>query len=569
MFTRLVDDPETLLHYTWQEFEPYYKDLMKRPLDGDGIDKFLADWSRISEVVDETYSRLNVAITVDTSDAEAERKYHTFLDTIYPKVEEAEQALKQKLLDSGLEPESFAVPMRRMRAEAELFRSENIPLMTQEHKLGNRYDKIIGAQTVEWEGKEITVTQLRPILQSTDRDLREKAWRKAAQRQVQDRKEIGKLWSEFLKLRLKIAKNAGFSDYRSFRWKQLQRFDYSPQDCRDFHAAIERTVLPVAAKIYESRRKRLGVDTLRPWDLDVDPEGKPPLTPFKEPDELTTGISEMFRRLDQTLYLYFRAMVDEDLLDLANRKNKAPGGYCTEFPATKRPFIFMNAVGLHDDVQTLLHESGHAFHAFERNILPYYHQRPVGMEFAEVASMAMELLAAPFLGSEEGAFYTKEDSARARVEHLESSIEFWPYMAMVDAFQHWVYEHPKEALNPKQCNKQWRKLSERFSPWLDWSGLEDILETGWQRKLHIHVAPFYYVEYGMAQLGAVQIWRNACRDRADALAKYKKALALGGSVGLPELFAAAGARFAFDDETLHQAVTLMAEGIRELGGDLE
>ncbi len=256
----------------------------------------------------------------------------------------------------------------------------------------------------------------------------------------------------------------------------------------------------------------------------------------------------------------------EGLLDLDNRKGKAPGGYCTDFPVARRPFIFANSVGVHEDVQTLLHEGGHAFHVFECSHLPYQQQLVVPLEFAEVASMSMEMLAAPYLETEQGGFYSAEEAARARIEYLERSLLFWPYMAVVDAFQHWVYEKPAAASDAAQCDAQWNALWDRFIPDIDWSGLEEEKITGWHRKLHIHQSPFYYIEYGLAQLGAVQVWRNALSDQAGAVAAYRRALALGGTRPLPQLFETAGARFAFDAETLSQAVTLMERVISELGG---
>ncbi|HEX9617698.1 MAG TPA: M3 family metallopeptidase, partial [Anaerolineales bacterium] len=252
------------------------------------------------------------------------------------------------------------------------------------------------------------------------------------------------------------------------------------------------------------------------------------------------------------------------LLDLENRKGKAPGGYCDDFKATRRPFIFMNAVGLHDDVQTLLHEGGHAFHLFEMIHLPYFHQLETPMEFNEVASMAMELLAAPYLSAEQGGFYSQEDTARARIEHLEACLLFWPYMVVVDAFQHWVYENHQEARDPANCDAKWTELWERFMPGVDWSGLEAERATGWQRKLHIHEDPFYYVEYGLAQLGAFQVWGNALKDQAGAVAAYRKALSLGGTATLPQLYATAGARLAFDAGTLSSAIRLAEETITKL-----
>lgn len=567
MFDSLPTDATEAMTWSWPEFEPYYQDLIQRSITAENISVFLADWTLLSELLDEAHSRLMVATTVNTRDDAAERRYHAFLDEIYPPAEQAEQRLKQKLLEAGAVPEGFEIPVMKMRWEAEIFRQENLPLLVQEHKLSTQYDKIMGAQTVQWDGEEVTLVQLRPIFQSIDRSEREKAWRLAVQRQLEDREAVNNLWREFVELRTHVAANAGFGDYRSFRWKQLLRFDYAPADCMNFHRAIEQAVVPAAARICERRRRLLGVDKLRPWDMEVDVLGRGRLVPFRDASELQAKAASIFHQVDPQLGAYFDLMIQEGLLDLDNRKNKAPGGYCTEFTAAKRPFIFMNAVGVHDDVQTLLHEAGHAFHAFERDPLPYYQQRQVGMEFSEVASMAMELLAAPYLAEQQGGFYSSGDAARARAEHLERGILFWPYMAVVDAFQHWVYENVAEALNSSACDAQWRQVWERFIPWVDWSGLEEELMTGWQRKLHIHTVPFYYVEYGLAQLGATQIWSNALVDQAAAVASYRKALALGGTVPLPKLYAAAGAKLAFDRHTLASAVSLMEQIFGDLTED--
>jgi oligoendopeptidase F len=561
MFESLPEDITKLAGWSWAEFEPYYSDLNNRSLTADSLKGFLTDWTRVSEVMDETFSRLHVATTVNTADKEAEQRYHTLLDQVYPKAEEAEQRLREKLLVYGSVPEGLEIPLLKMRSEVELFRDANLPLFVKEHKLSMEYDKIIGAQTVQWEGKEMTVAQLRPVYQSGDRNLRESAWRLALGRHSQDREAIGHLWEKFMALRLDLAANADFQDYRSFRWKQLQRFDYSPSDCTRFHDAIQRVIVPLASRICERRRKLLGLKTLRPWDLEVDPFNRPPLKPFENVMELKTGGSSIFLQVDPTLGSYFKIMIQEDLLDLDNRKNKAPGGYCTEFASAKRPFIFMNAVGVHDDVQTILHEAGHAFHAFERARLPYYQQRHVNMEFAEVASMAMEFLASPYLARDRGGFYTEADAARAISEHLERSILFWPYMAVVDAFQHWVYENPSDSVDPSRCDAYWSTVWKKFTPWIDWSGLDEELMTGWQRKLHIHTVPFYYIEYGLAQLGAVQVWGNSLKNQSAAVASYRKALSLGGTVSLPSLYSAAGAVFSFDPETLKSAADLLMDKI--------
>ena len=565
MFASLPRTADELMRWTRPDIQPYYQDLAARTLTVETVALWLSDWSRLSECVVEMQNRLTVATTVNTADAEADRRYTAFLDTIYPAAQAAEQRLKEKLLASGLEPNGFEIPLRNLRAEAALFREANLPLLAEEKKLITEYDKIVSAQTVMWEGQEITLLQLQPVYLDPDRAVRKRAWRLAMDRRLADRQAISDLWAKFLRLRKQIAANADFGDdYRAYRWPQLLRFDYTPDDCARFHQAIEQVVIPAAGRIYERRRQRLGVETLRPWDLNVDPLGRSPLRPFETIDELQSKTSAIFHRVDPQLGARFDTLIREGMLDLDNRKNKAPGGYCTEFAAIRRPFIFMNAVGLHDDVQTLLHEGGHAFHVFESARLPYLHQMQVGLEFAEVASMGMELLAAPYLAAQHGGFYSDANAARARVEHLEQAILFWPFMAVVDAFQHGVYENPDTAFDPDNCDAQWAALWNRFMRGVDWSGLEQEIITGWQRKGHIHQDPFYYVEYGFAQLGAVQVWRNALKDQAGSVASYRRALSLGGTAPLPQLFEAAGAKFALDAGTLREAVGLMEETIARL-----
>ncbi|MGD0004533.1 MAG: M3 family oligoendopeptidase [Anaerolineaceae bacterium] len=559
MSGNIFTSPEDLIDWDWSRYEPYYNDMAGCSLTAASVDGWLEDWTIVNESLEEQYARLYVAIAVNTADSAARQRFDNFIDAVYPPAEAVSQTLKQKLLASGLQPDGFEIALRNLRAQADLFRSENLPLFAEETKLSNQYDQIIGAQTVLWDGQELTPAQLAPIYQEPERHVREKAWRAAFERQLADRGAINDLWQKSLALRLKIAYNAGKPDYRAYRWQELLRFDYTPADCRSFHNAIEQVVVPAALRVYDLRRQRLGVSSLRPWDLDVDPLNRPPLRPFKDEAELKTRIAAILHKVDAQLGAYFDILVNENLLDLENRKNKAPGGFCTDYPAIKRPFIFMNAVGLQGDVQTLLHESGHAFHAFESSKLRFAQQRAAPMEFAEVASMSMELLASPYLAADQGGFYSQADARRALVEHLEGMITFWPYMAVVDAFQHWVYENPGDASDPMQCDNTWSKLWERFMPGVDWSGLEEFKVTGWQRKLHILVNPFYYVEYGLASLGAVQVWRNALENQANAVAIYRQALGLGGTLTLPKLYQAAGARLAFDTEILYGAITLIED----------
>jgi oligoendopeptidase F len=564
MLAALPNDPTGLLAWTWPEIEPHYRGLEEMTLGPDTVETFIARWSELQDRLQESYTRRYVATTVDTSDDEAECSFQEFLEEIFPRVEPADQRLKEKLLASGIEPDGMHEPLRKLRAQAALFREANLPLLVEDNKLCNEYNRIIGAQTVEWEGTELPIPQVQPLLQDPDRERRERAWRLMTQRQLADRDAISGLWRRLLDNRVAIAANAGFADYRGYRWQELLRLDYSPDDARNFQDAIEEVVVPAMRRLHAARGQMLGLDTLRPWDLTVDPMGLQPLHPFADASELVEKTQTIFDRVDPVLGGYFATMRRDGVLDLASRKHKAPGGFCVSFPMSQRPFIFMNAAGVQRDVETLIHEGGHAFHDFEMWQLPYAHQRQVGLEFAEVASMGMELLASPYLGADEGGFYSRPDVARALWQHLEGSISLWVNIAVIDRFQHWIYLHPDEAAEPETCDARWAEIRGQLYPEIDYSGLEAELRTGWHNTLHIHTVPFYVIEYGLAQLGAAQIWANARRDQATAVARYRSALALGGTRSLPELFSAAGARLAFDAGTLREAVSLMEETMEEL-----
>ncbi len=573
----LPQDAQGFSTWNWERIEPYYARLQATELNAQNVQAWLADWSQLAALMDERYQRLTLATTQNTADKEIEETFNHFVEEIYPKYQAAEQTLKEKLVASGLQPQGFEMPLRNLRAEAAIFRAENLPLHTQDQKLEKEFDKLLGAETIMWNGEEKTPAQMMPLFQDPNRAKRERAWRLVMNKRLENRAALNEIWARMLHGRLAMAKNAGFTlpdgtgDYRAYRWQQYLRFAYTPDDAKRFDAAIQEVVVPAAARIYEKYRARLNVDSLRPWDLQgpqgasvaTDSSDVEPLHPFQTDAELIAKSAAIFHDVDAELGAYFETMRAENLLDLPNRKNKAPGGYCMGFENAKRPFIFMNAVGTHEDVQTLLHEAGHAFHGFEVFKLPYVQQRAVPLEFCEVASIGMEFLSAPYL-NRAGGFYDAREAARARVEKLETAILFWPYMAVVDAFQHWVYENPKEASDAKQCDAQWGALWDQYMLGVDWSELEEERITGWHRKLHIFTGPFYYIEYGMAQLGAAQVWANALRDQKQAVRDYRRALALGGTATLPTLFETAGAKFQFDAETLREAVELMESIIAEL-----
>jgi len=566
MALELPSNSKEMQNWKWENYEPFFEYLLDQEIDKININSWMKYWSDFSELIGEVGTDVYVATTVDTADEDAKTRFNTFLENVSENASSKNQILRKKLLESGCVPDNFEIPLRSIRSDVELFREDNLPLMTNDSKLSKEYDAIIGAQTVEWEDKEITITQLGPVLLETNRERREKAWRLASQRRLKDRSKINEVWKKTLQVRIDIAKNADHDNYRSWRWEYLNRFDYTPEDCLNFHSAIEKVVMPFVKKLIKKRKDELGLDILKPWDLSVDSLNRAPLKPFKDAAELEEKCHNIFNAVDSELGNHFKIMREEKLLDLANRKGKAPGGYCTEYYHRRVPFIFMNAVGTHNDVQTMLHEGGHAFHVFESNKLPYSAQRDVGMEFAEVASMSMELLSAPYLTKEYGGFYEEDEAKRARIEHLEKTIMFLPYMAVVDAFQHWVYTNPEKAMIPNNCDIKWTELWNRFQVYddLDSSEFEDVIATGWHNKLHLFHVPFYYVEYGMAQLGAIQVWGNALENQKEAVRQYRHALSLGGNATLPDLFEAAGAKFEFGEDMLQYAIDLVETNLREL-----
>ena len=569
-FNSLPTDSKSILAMQWADYEPFFINLEKRDLTEGNVQAWLDDWSTLASTVDEHYWRLYIDTTLYTADEEIDKRFNKYIEDIQPLAKIAEQKLKSKLLDSGLSPKGFETGLQRIQAEAGLFNEENLSLLAEEQKLGTEYNKITGSMTVMWEGEERTMSQMFSLQKDSDRKIRERAWISVIERGLQERQKINALWEKFVPLRVQIAENADMPDFRAYAWRQKFRFDYTPADCKSFHTAIEEVVVPAAKRVFERRRQRLGADTLRPWDLFVDQFGSSSIKPYETIEEFKSISRAVFEQVDPKFGEYFQTMMDEGFLDLDTRKNKAPGAYSLGLHAIHRPFIFMSNTKTTEDVLTILHEGGHAFHEFERAHVNFFQRGELYLpaEFSEVASMSMELLAYPYLTKEHGGFYTEQEAARAAIDHLENIITFLPYMALVDAFQHWVYENPKDSSSAAKSEEKWAELWDRFMAGIDYSGLEDAKKTYWHRQLHIHTLPFYYIEYGLAQLGAVQIFGNARRNQKKAVADYRNALALGATVPVAELFAAAGAKFAFDATTLKDAVDLLEEVIAEMEAKL-
>jgi oligoendopeptidase F len=563
MHTRIESlTPADLAAATWDDLRPLYQELADRPMDAGSIERWLADWSRLDEVVSEAAALAMIAYTCDTADSAKEAAHLRFSAEMLPRMEELEVQLAKRLLASGYARPDLEVTIARFRTAAELFREENVPLNTEIEEHSARYQKLTGGLTVIWEGVEKTLPELQPYLQATDRTIRERAFRLTCDAYAAWREELAGIFDTLYDLRVRVAVNAGFADYESYAFRSKCRFDYTPADCRRFHEAIEAVVAPAVDRVMARRQARLGVPTLRPWDLGPDPEGREPIRPFRETAELVATSRRILERVTPAFGTRFQTMIDEGLLDLGVRKGKAPGGYCETLHCRGRPFIFMNAVGVLDDVSTLLHEAGHAFHAFEAHPQPLIWLRHPGLEMCELASMSMELLAAPYLSREQGGFFAPEELARARAEQLEDILVTLSHVASVDAFQSWIYTS-SEGRDPGARDQAWLRIRSRFERGVDWSGLDRERITRWYRQLHIFLYPFYYIEYGIAQIGALQVWRNSLRDPVDAVSRYRQALALGNTRSLPELYRAAGVDFTFDVKPIGELVAMVEEELEK------
>jgi oligoendopeptidase F len=559
--------PPTIDLGDWPQIAPLFDRLEARAAQAHSVAEFerwLLDWGELSAALDEESSRRYIAMTCHTDSPEAEQAYLHFVERVEPELKPRQFALEKIYATHAqrevlLHPSAagrYAVFDRDLRNHVELFRAQNVALETEEAKICQQYQKLIGAQTVRFRGEEKTLVQMGRYLEEPGRELRRESWELVAQRRLQDVDRCDEILDALIKLRGEIAQNAGFDNYRDYAFRQKGRFDYGPDDCLRFHRTIETEIMPVVRRLQAERRRDLQVDTLRPWDLAVDPHNRPPLKPFAEVEEMVARTQNIFDRLDGGLSAGFRQMQDLKLLDLANRKGKAPGGYQSTLAEARVPFIFMNAIGVQRDVETMLHEAGHAFHAQAARGEDLYAYRGAPIEFCEVASMAMELLGNEYLEE----FYSPAEANRARKTHLEGILGFFPWMAVVDGFQHWVYTHPGHTRAERQA--AYLELMDRFGGDVDWSGWENLRAHSWHRQLHIFLHPFYYVEYGIAQLGALEVWANSRRDPAQALRAYKTALALGGSRPLPELFHTAGCSFRFDPDTVRPLVQL-ADGVLE------
>ncbi|MGB3779774.1 MAG: M3 family oligoendopeptidase [Tunicatimonas sp.] len=552
---------------TWEAVKPYFDDLLNRDIpSADELRRWFNDRSELEAVLSENLAWRYIKMTCDTTDEELRQSYTEFITEIEPKIapvsnELNKKALNNPYLDKLKTQDGYPILIRELEKDARIFREENIPLKTEEQQAAQQFGAISGAMTVEFDGQEITLQQAANKLQSTDRTEREEAYRKITQRRLQDKDQLNELFTTLIGLRDRIGRNAGFANYRDYMFEAMGRFDYTPQDCFNFHEAVAQEVTPLLDELARERKQQLGVNALRPWDKSVDPLGQPPLKPFTNGEELTEKTIQTFGRLDTYLGERIAVMRKMGHLDLESRKGKAPGGYNYPLTETGVPFIFMNATSNLRDMVTMMHEGGHAVHSFLTRDLELTNFQNTPSEVAELASMAMELISMDHWNL----FFTdEEDLKRAKRDHLEQLIETLPWVATIDKFQHWVYEHPEHSVGERTEN--WLRVYETFSDKVtDWSGLEEEKQHLWQKQLHLYEVPFYYIEYGFAQLGAIAVWKNYKEDPKKGLEGYKNALRLGYTKTIPEVYEAADIRFDFSTDYIRSLIQFVKEELDQVG----
>lgn len=556
--------PNKLKVTSWDVLAPYFNQLVERPINNKhDLEEWLKDRSELEAFVSEDLAWRYVKMTCNTEDKELEKAYLFFVTEIEPQISPINDKLNRKLVDcpyiDELDKDKYFIYLRGIKKEIEIFREANVPLMAEIATESQKYGSIVGGLMVELDGKELTLQQAANYLKNPDRTKRETAFNKINEKRLAHAQELDQLFDKLIALRHQVAVNAGFENYRDYMFAALGRFDYEPEDCFAFHAAIQQEVVPLVKQFNEKREKELGFK-LRPWDLEVDTQNREALEPFTSGADLLDKTVKCFRKVDDYFAWCIETMDNMGRLDLESRKGKAPGGYNYPMAETSVPFIFMNAASSTRDVETMVHEGGHAVHSFLSKDLELAAFKNCPSEVAELASMSMELIS--YDGQDE--FYrTPEEFKRAKEEHLEGIIKILPWIATIDKFQHWIYTHPTHTADERKA--YWIELSKEFGTGMvDWSGYEHIQAYTWQKQLHLFEVPFYYIEYGMAQLGALGVWRNFLTDKKKAVTQYKEALSLGYTKPIGDIYNAAGVEFNFSASYIKSLMEFVKSELQKL-----
>ncbi len=550
----------------WEHLLPYFEELIDRSLENrEELEKWLTDISELEAVISEDACWRQIKMTCDTASKECEEAFTYFCMEIEPKMKPYGFELNKKLLacpyTKELDSSIFFPYLRSVDNAANLYREANVPLQADMNLLAQQYGVISGAMSVEVDGKEYTMQQAAKFLHNPDRKLRETVFSKIAERRLADKDQLNELFDKLLSLRQQVALNAGFENYRDYKFRELGRFDYTVADCFEFHEAVREHILPLQARLIRYRQQRLGLDLMRPWDNDAEPADTVPLQPFKDGQELIEKAMEVFTRLNPYFSGCLQTMEQMKRLDLESRKGKAPGGYNCPLAETGVPFIFMNAAGTMSDVITMMHEGGHAVQSFLSHDLQLSAFKEYPMEIAELASMSMELFS---MEHWDIFFKDEKELQRAQLEELERAITVLPWIATIDKFQHWLYTNPGHSVSQREA--QWLVILNEFSTGIsDWTGFEEYRTNMWQKQLHLFEVPFYYIEYGIAQLGAMAMWRQYRLNKVQALANYMKALGLGYTKTLKELYSAAGIKFDFSPGYIKELADYLTPVLTERG----
>lgn len=538
--------PKDFILTDWECLEPYFIELTERPIENKlGLEKWLQDLSELEAFISEDACWRQIKMTCDTTDKSLEEAFNFFCMEIQPKMQPYADALNKKLIacpfTKDLDKEQYFTYLRSVQKSIDLFRTENIPIQAELSVLQQQYGAIAGKMTIQHDGQEYTLQQAAQFLESEDRSVRESVYKKIQTRRLEDKEAMHDLFTSLIQKRNQVALNAGFANYRDYKFVELGRFDYTKEDCYQFHEAVKLHVLPLIDKIYARKKQKLGLDILKPWDTEAEPAGTKPLRPFTDGKDLYEKSVTCFEQLHPFFADCLKKMNALKHFDLESRKGKAPGGYNCPLAESGAPFIFMNAAGQMSDVTTMVHEGGHAIHSFLSHNLSLSAFKEYPMEIAEVASMSMELFS---MDHWQSFFDNESDLNRAKEHQLERTITIFPWIAIIDKFQHWVYENPSHTIEERTTI--WTNILKEFSTnSIDYTGLDAFRAIGWQRQLHLFEVPFYYIEYGIAQLGAIGMWMQYQKNPKQALENYMNALALGGTKTLPELYQTAGIEFNF------------------------
>jgi oligoendopeptidase F len=557
--------PKDLKIETWDSVAPFFNDLKNRKIESaDNLKTWLKNKSELDSVLEEDLAWRYIKMNCNTEDEALSAHFEKFITEIEPKITEVNFELNKLLNDNpykkNLEGKAYEIMLRSVKNEIDLFRKENIPIQAEIQKEEQEYGKIAAAMTINYGGEEITLQKAANYLKETDRKIREEVYKLIWNRRLKDKDALNDLMGRLITKRQKLAKNADFENFRDYMFKKLGRFDYTVEDCYQFHESVKTEVVPLIEKIRQIRKEKLGFESLKPWDLDVYEDLKPPLKPFEKAEELIAKTLKCFTNVKPQYAEFINIMQKGKFLDLDSRKGKAPGGFNYPLHESNIPFIFMNATGNLRDVETMVHEGGHAIHSFLTKDLELVDFKETPSEVAELASMSMELIS---MEHWDAFFENKEELRRAKRSQLLGTIEVLPWVALVDKFQHLLYL--ENDLSAEKRQEMWKNTAKEFSgKMVDWNGLEDFFNNQWQKQLHIFEVPFYYIEYGFAQLGAIAVWRNYKQNPEKGLKDYENALKLGYTKSIPEIYKAAGIEFNFSKEYIRELMQFIHNEIDKL-----